>query len=197
MPARRYRLKGFDRYLAPSEHILHTTRRHWVVMAKPIGIWLLVLTIGGVVGLVTSPESTSSLIDRIVGLAALMATFYAGWEVAQWLAGAYVITDSRVLEVEGVLVRKVSALPLARVTDSTFRRTVLGRILGYGDLMLDSPGEKPGLSTLTILPRPVELYRMIMSLVVKDESKEPAIPIPPPPPRPDEDETGEIQKVSP
>jgi uncharacterized membrane protein YdbT with pleckstrin-like domain len=166
-------------------------------MAKPAAIWLLVITIGGLVGLITSPESTSSLIDRIVGLAALMATFYAGWEVAQWIAAAYVITDSRVLEVEGLLVRKVSALPLARVTDSTFRRSVLGRILGYGDLMLDSPGEKPGLSTLTVLPRPVELYRMIMSLVVKDDKEPAAVPLPPPPPRPDEDETGEIQKVSP
>jgi uncharacterized membrane protein YdbT with pleckstrin-like domain len=197
MPARRYRLKGFDRYLAPSEHILHTTRRHWIVIAKPVAIWLLILLIGGFLGFATSPEQTRTLIDRIVGIVALVATIYAVWKVAQWIAAAYVITDQRVLEIEGLFARKVSAVPLMKVTDTTFRRTVPGRILGYGDLMLDSPGEKPGLSTLTVLPRPVELYRMIMSLVVTKDEREPATPLAPPPMRkPDEDETGPIQKVS-
>jgi uncharacterized membrane protein YdbT with pleckstrin-like domain len=199
MPSRRYRLRGSDKYLAPSEHILHTTRRHWIVIVKPLAIWILVLVLGGMIGVATSPEQAATPLDRLAGIAAVVATIYAAWRFVEWTAAAYVVTSARVLEVEGVLSRNVSAVPLSKVTDTTFRRTALGRLLRYGDLMLDSPGEKPGLSTLTTLPRPVELYRLIMSLVVtKEEGPDEAKAVPPPPPRhrPDEDETGPIERIS-
>lgn len=198
MPERQFRLRGVDKYLAPSEHVLHTCRRHWIVVFKPIALWLIVVGTGAVVGFVLSPEQSNTWLDRILGIAALITTLYAAWRVADWSAAAYVVTDQRVLLLEGLISRNVSAIPLSKVTDTTFRRTILGRMLAYGDLMLDSPGEKPGLSTLTVLPRPIELYRLIMSLVVnKDKGQEPSTPVPLPEPRQqDDDETGPIPKVT-
>lgn len=198
MPERRFRLRGVDKYLAPSEHVLHTCRRHWIVILKPTLLWLLVIGAGAVVGFVLSPEQSNTWLDRILGVGALITTLYAGYRVADWAVAAYVITDQRVLFLEGLVSRNVSAIPLSKVTDTTFRRSILGRMFGYGDLMLDSPGEKPGLSTLTVLPRPVEMYRLIMSLVVnKDRGEEPLTPVPlPEPSEPDEDETGPIPKIT-
>lgn len=196
MPEPRFRLRGVDKYLAPSEHVLHTCRRHWIVIFKPILLWAFVVGAGAVIGFVFSPEESTTLLDRILGVVAAIVTLYAVWKVIDWSAAAYVVTDQRVLLLEGLISRNVSAIPLAKVTDTTFRRSIIGRVLGYGDLMLDSPGEKPGLSTLTVLPRPVELYRLIMSLVVnKDKGQEPAVAVPLPK-KPDEDETGPIPRVT-
>lgn len=198
MPERRFRLRGVDKYLAPSEHVLHTCRRHWIVIFKPIALWVIVVSAGAIVGFVLSPEASNTWLDRILGIAALIMTLYAAWKVTDWSAAAYVVTDQRVLLLEGLISRNVSAIPLSKVTDTTFRRSILGRMLGYGDLMLDSPGEKPGLATLTVLPRPVELYRLIMSLVVnKDKGEEPLTSVPlPEPSEPGEDETGPIPRVT-
>ena len=57
------------------------------------------------------------------------------------------------------------AVPLSKVTHTDFRRSLPGRILGYGTLSLDSPGSYNGLRELTSIPKPDELYRLIMSLV--------------------------------
>jgi hypothetical protein len=193
---RQARLTGVERYLAPTEHVLYICRRHPIVIAKPVGIWLLAMLVGAAVGFVTSPDSSGTLIDRIAGWAVIAVTFWAAWRLALWWVARYVLTDQRVLYVEGLVSRKVSAIPLAKVTDTTYRRTIPGRILGYGDLLLDSPGERPGLSVLTELPRPDELYRLVMSLVVRKDAGFEFPPAgPPPAPREDKDQTGPLPAV--
>lgn len=160
------RPKGIDRYLSPAERVIHSCRRHPVVLFKPIVYWLGSLIAGTAIGFLISPRRSDSMADSIAGWMVLIFTAYALAKTLQWWMARYVITDQRVLLVEGILRVRVSAIPLAKVTDTTFSRSLLGRIFGYGDLLLDSPGEHPGISTLTSLPRPDELYRLIASLVV-------------------------------
>jgi hypothetical protein len=56
-------------------------------------------------------------------------------------------------------------MPLTRVTDMTYQRSLLGRILGYGDLIVESAGQDQALSRIEHLPRPDDFYRTITSLV--------------------------------
>lgn len=160
------RPKGIDRYLSPAERVIHSCRRHAIVLVRPVMYWLGALVAGTAIGFLISPRTSDSLADSIAGWLVLAFSAYCLVKVVQWWMARYVITDQRVLLIEGVLNVKVSAIPLAKVTDTTFSRSMSGRIFGYGDLLLDSPGEQPGISTLTCLPRPDELYRLIASLVV-------------------------------
>jgi membrane protein YdbS with pleckstrin-like domain len=162
---------GDERYLAPSERVLYSCRRHPIVLAKALTIWTAALVAGAGAGFVISPRSPDSLVDQIAGAVVLAFTFYLAAHTGRWLSARYLITDQRVLLVEGILSKKVSAIPLSKVTDTTYHRTMWGRLFGYGDLMLDAPGEKPGLSTLTYLPRPDALYRLIMGMVVGDGTR--------------------------
>ena len=52
-----------------------------------------------------------------------------------------------------------------KITHTDYRRTLSGRLLGYGTISLDSAGSHDGLRELTSIPRPDEVYRLIMSLV--------------------------------
>ena len=61
--------------------------------------------------------------------------------------------------------RRVRAVPLSKITHTDYRRTLSGRLLGYGTISLDSAGSHDGLRELTSIPRPDEVYRLIMSLV--------------------------------
>jgi membrane protein YdbS with pleckstrin-like domain len=111
------------------------------------------------------------------GWIVLAGAFVLGWKTWAWWVARYVITDERVLLIEGVLARRVRAVPLSKVTHTDFRRSLLGRILGYGTLSLDSPGSHNGLRELTSIPRPDEIYRLIMSLVAGTEAR-PGFPSP-------------------
>jgi hypothetical protein len=191
---RRPKVNGTDRYLAPSERVIHSCRKHAIVIVKPIAVWLAALAIGSAIGFLVSPRTTNSLADIIAGWGVVVTTFYVIWKLFQWWVARYVITDQRVLFIEGILNVRVSAIPLQKVTDTTFSKTLAGRIFGYGDLMLDSPGEHGGLSMLVDLPRPDQMYRLITSLVVGrvwDRTQQPQrLPV-----DPREEDTGPLPRV--
>jgi hypothetical protein len=192
---RRPRVAGFDRYLAANEKVRYSCRRHPIVLLKVILLWLVALIAGSFAGLVESPSDEDGLIDQVAGFIVLALTLYSAWKIAHWWWGRYVITDLRALFIEGIISRKVSSIPLEKVTDTTYARSVWGRLLGYGDLLLDTPGERPGLDTLLYLPNPDEVYRLIASLVVARVWEKPPEPAPYPRRSLDEEDTGPIPRV--
>lgn len=160
------------RYVGRQEKVHHICRQHWIVLSRPIELWLAAVVIGVLVAF-RGGSHTSTILDRFAGWLVLTATLYAVWQVLEWWLARYVITNERVVFIQGILTRKVSAVPLSKVTDTTFRRTPLGLLLNYGDLLLDAPGERPGLPTLTKLPNSEEVYRLMMTLIPED-SRAPA-----------------------
>lgn len=183
------------RYLAREERVHHICRQHWIVLARPFCIWLasvvfassaIVFLDSGRIGSVMRPVMEPLLALLVVGTTLYIGARYAGWRLAR-----FVFTNRRVLFIEGLLSRRVSAIPLSKITDTTFTRSLLGRLLHYGDLLLDSPGEQPGIATLAALPQPDELYRLIMTLVPHDTASQP----PPPYRRRADEDTDEIPRV--
>ena len=70
--------------------------------------------------------------------------------------------------VSGFMVRKVAMMPLARVTDMSFQRSALGRLLGYGEFIVESAGEEQALRSIDFLPYPEQLYLEVCGLVFPD-----------------------------
>ncbi len=160
--------RGFEQYLSAGERVMALCRQHPIVLMKALGIWVASLVGALVLGLVVSGgggRTGSQLGSQLGGLLVLVATLYIGWEVWSWRMSRYLISDKRALLIEGIVSRRVSTIPLSKVTETKYSRTVPGRILGYGVLLLDTPGEKPGLDTLYWLPNPDWVYRLVMSLV--------------------------------
>jgi membrane protein YdbS with pleckstrin-like domain len=158
------RVRGIERYLADGERVVFVLRRHVVELAPAVGMWLLALGLGVLAGFIDSahPSWHAGVIGGWVVLAGGAALAIRSWA---WWGALYVLTDRRVLLVEGVIGRRVRAVPLSKVTHTDYQRSFLGRIFGYGALSLDSPGAASGLRELTNIPRPDEIYRLIMSLV--------------------------------
>ena len=154
-----------DRYLAYGERVVYVLRRHTVVLDKAIGTWLLCVTAGVGLGLLAGREPTWHL-GVIGGWLVLGGAAFLAWKVAGWWLARYVITEQRVLLVEGVISRRVRAVPLSKVTHTDYTRSLIGRVFGFGSITLDSAGSRAGgLREVTTIPRPDEVYRLIMSLV--------------------------------
>jgi uncharacterized membrane protein YdbT with pleckstrin-like domain len=159
-----------NRYLLPHERQVISVHEHPAVLIGPIALVLLGLAIAGFVSNsgVTHGNSTAILI--IWGLWVLLL-LWLGVKIWDWAVNYFVVTSHRLLLAQGVIVRKVGMLPLAKVTDMSFQRTTIGRILGYGEFIVESAGQDQALRNVKFIPYPEQLYLEVCGLIFKDEEQ--------------------------
>jgi len=83
------------------------------------------------------------------------------WQAINWAVDYFVITSKRILLTSGVFTRSVAMMPLSKVTDMSFRRSLAGRLLGYGEFVVESAGQDQALRTIDHIPYPEDLYRRV------------------------------------
>jgi membrane protein YdbS with pleckstrin-like domain len=150
-----------NRYLLPHERSCITVRIHPAELAGP-----LILVSGGLVA--AGELARRSVRPKIVWGAYLPVLLYFLQRVAARQATYFTVTDNRMILVSGFMVRKVAMMPLTRVTDMSFRRSALGRLLGYGEFIIESAGQEQALRTINFLPYPEQLYLQVCSLLFPD-----------------------------
>lgn len=77
-----------------------------------------------------------------ISLAAIVVA--GGWlvvQVVKWRTTYFVLTSHRVIYREGVVARNGVEIPLERVNNVNFNQSVFERMLGAGDLLIESGGE--------------------------------------------------------
>jgi len=154
--------KDAAKYLLPGEQAVVATRRHWAVLLWPGAKALLVLLVGLWV-LTLDPDNRFS-----AGLGLLVVVGALGWfglRAGEWWMRHFIVTRRRVLLTSGIVARTVTLLPLRRITDLTWKETVLGQVLGYGTFRFESAGSQQALSQITFLPRADLLYREVSELL--------------------------------
>ncbi len=155
------RPRDIEKYLAHGERVVLVLRRHAVVLERAIGIWLAAIAAGVGFGLLASHEPHWNL-GVIGGWIVLAGAGFLTWKTGAWWIARYVITDERVLLIDGVVSRRVRAVPLSKITHTDYRRTLSGRLLGYGTISLDSAGSHDGLRADAALADTGPLPRLIL-----------------------------------
>jgi uncharacterized membrane protein YdbT with pleckstrin-like domain len=87
------------------------------------------------------------------------------FKVYEWSDDYFVVTDYRVMLITGVLHRRVAMIPLGKVTDIALERSGLGRLLGYGEFVMESAGQDQAMRNVKFMPYPEQLYLEVSSLV--------------------------------
>ena len=160
--------REIDEYLLPTERRVIRVRQHWAVMAKHLvqtALFLLLLVIGERY----LPDSV--LVDNVTFYLGLAAVLRFTVLTALWWIERIVITDKRVMLAQGLLVHNVGMMPLSKVTDLTFQRTLGGRMLGYGTMVVESAGQIQALNRIDYMPRPEEIYEALSELVFGEKGK--------------------------
>jgi len=94
----------------------------------------------------------------VVWGASLLVPLYFLRRLAAWPVTYLTITDGRMMLIGGLLRRTAAAVPLDQVTGLTLQRTVLGRLLGYGTLIVTSTSRRQAFRKIRYLPYPEQLY---------------------------------------
>lgn len=154
-------MKYPEKMLSEGEAKVFETHYHPVVLVKsflPVllftGLWLA--------GLFT----VEFLRERwmvVIGFAlfAVLAAV-AAWRLIVWLHVILALTDRRLVFQSGVFSRRSREIPLSKITDVSSYQSVSGRILGTGDLVVESESESGPVPFFNI-PHPERLKATILS----------------------------------
>jgi uncharacterized membrane protein YdbT with pleckstrin-like domain len=160
-----------NRYLLPHERQVITVHQHPAILIRPIFEVLIGLAIAGwLSNSIANGNSTAILVIWILWGLVLLRLAIKVWE---WVETYFVVTSQRFLLATGILTRKVNMMPLAKVTDMSFQRSALGRVLGYGEFILESAGQDQALTNVDYLPYPEQLYLEVCGLIFKDKEDSP------------------------
>jgi uncharacterized membrane protein YdbT with pleckstrin-like domain len=160
-----------NRYLLPHERQVISVHQHPAVLIRPIFETLVGLAIAGWLSGYAAHGNNWVILAIWVLWALLFLRLL--WKVLDWSLNYFVITSQRMLLAQGFILRKVNMMPLTKVTDMSFQRSLMGQLLGYGEFIVESAGQDQALRNVDHLPYPEQLYLEVCGLIFKDKEESP------------------------
>jgi len=154
--------------LSEGEHSVLILHPHWKILLRPTLVLLLVALAAAAL-LVVIPQGSYATTGRIaVGVVALAAVVtWFGVPFLRWQTTTYELTNRRLRLRRGILSRSGRDFPLIRISDVSFSHGPIDRLLGCGQLVVESAGEH-GQLVLTEIPQ-VENVQATLFQLVEDE----------------------------
>ncbi len=152
---------SINKYLLPREVQVATVRQHPAVLIPSSALALVGLLIAGLLTATVVRGVISALIWIAWGFLLLRLI----WKICNWAVDYFVVTTERLLLATGFLTRKVAMMPLGKVQDMSFRRTFPGRLLGYGEFIVESASQDQALRNIEYIPYPEQLYLLVCGML--------------------------------
>ena len=137
------------RYLLDDETIVVAQRQHWAAVGQPVAMAVVGFFLALIAGF-SAPAKLGTLTDFAWKLWFILLA-YAVIRLVVWRFDWFMATDKRLLMMYGVINRRVAMMPLAKVIDMSFNRTMVGRVLGYGQFVLESAGREQALRRIDFI----------------------------------------------
>ena len=143
-----------DTLLSDGERIALRSRQHWFATIVDGRVpWAIF--VAAIVLIVLRLQMTGSgPLEQGLGIIILallvVSLAWLGKHYWSWYAQDYIVTNRRVLKVEGILNKRSADSSLEKINDAVLDQNLAGRILGYGDLDIMTASEES-----------VDRYRML------------------------------------
>jgi hypothetical protein len=127
--------------MGEKEKIVLKERQHWTLIVRQLVTWgvvsLIILVLTAVLVLATPLDG--------LALVVLLALVYPFWRIAvsllNWWNEQYVITNRRVIQLEGIINKHSIDSSLEKVNDVVLEQSAIGRMLNYGDVQILTASE--------------------------------------------------------
>jgi uncharacterized membrane protein YdbT with pleckstrin-like domain len=160
------------RLLADHEELILDLRPHWIGLVWPIAQTTVALVAYFAAGYFT-PGSWPGWVDWVRFYAlALFILVYPLRHVIAWLTSHFVLTSDRLIRREGWFAKRSMEMPLERINDVRFEQSVLERVVGAGDLVIESGGEY-GQNLFSDIRRPEDVQKLIYEKAEENQYRTP------------------------
>jgi len=155
--------------LSEGEYLVLRLHPHWKTILRPLFVLALIIA-AALVLLIMLPSSLAKTPVRLgIGAVAIVAAIaWCAVPLLRWRTTTYELTSRRLRLRSGILTRTGRDFPLSRISDITFTHGLLDRILGSGQLVVESAGEH-GQLVLTEIPHVQQVQAQLFQLVEDEE----------------------------
>jgi uncharacterized membrane protein YdbT with pleckstrin-like domain len=158
----------YDHSLAPGEECVQIVHPHWKTLMRPITLTFVVVA-ALLAGELLIPANKGAAIERLAlaAVAIVLLMWWLMYPLLRWRTTVYELTTRRMRLRDGIIARNGRDIPLSRITDVSFRKGLLDRLLGCGTLIVESAGEH-GEITLTEIPHVEHVQSTLFQLVEEE-----------------------------
>jgi membrane protein YdbS with pleckstrin-like domain len=141
--------------LNQNEEVVLDLRPHWWFLVPRLALLALAIVLG------VAALSWEEWAGAVVGVLVVAALVFFLLRLAVWATTNFVITTDRVIYRSGVLSKRGIEIPHDRINTVVFNQRLFERMIGAGDLEIQSAGETPSKFTDIRKPDVVqsEIYR--------------------------------------
>jgi uncharacterized membrane protein YdbT with pleckstrin-like domain len=162
---------GFPRrLLRDGEELTLDLRPHPIAIAFNVGVGVLTI----VAAILILLNIHGSGLDWLRWLTAFLAIgvilFVSLPGIIGWLTSHFVVTTERVIHRSGWISKNQKDIPLDRIQNVAFKQSVFERMIGAGDLNLESAGEESD-TTFTDVRHPEHVQKTIYVAREQDEQR--------------------------
>jgi len=150
------------RLMLDGETVALDLRPHWWFFAGPLFAGLPVLAL-----LVVALKQNGDVQTVALWATAAIALGWAVWlgsRLISWQTTHFLVTSDRLVFRSGILAKHTRDIPLEKVNDLASSQSLFERMIGAGDLLIESAGER-GQETFSDIPHPdavqQEIYRQM------------------------------------
>jgi hypothetical protein len=153
-----------DSMLASGERPLRRDHQHWFVLIADARYGILAILAAIVLAIVSTgigPGTFRDVLGWVIVVLVVGGLGYIGWQILRWMNEEYIVTSRRVLQLEGVINKRVTDSSLEKINDAVLSQSLFGRIFGFGDLDILTASET-GISRLRMLKNADDFKRAML-----------------------------------
>ena len=157
--------------LNEGEELVLDLRPHWLFIFTPVIVLVAAVVIGAAAALVWNPGGGfGQAVDMLAGIVLIGCLVWTGWGYAQWHNTLFALTTDRIVTRRGVLGKSGVEIPLERINTVHFEQGVFERMVGAGDLTIESASER-GSESFTNIRKPSAVQKEIYVQMEANENR--------------------------
>lgn len=161
---------GVTDYLLPYE-------KHTIVIRKHPGLFvahvILLVCACAAASLLTAITNSGVLVLSAAWWTCAIIFLYLIARLAEWLYTYFVVTDTRLIFITGLIARKVITVPIREIHDMELHRSLIGRLLGYGTFNAEPSRIGYRMPRMNYMPYPEQLFLEVVGLLFPDGIENP------------------------
>jgi uncharacterized membrane protein YdbT with pleckstrin-like domain len=159
------------RLLLEGEELIFDLRPHWIALVGPIATVVVVL-VAWIVAFPRLPEGSAHdvLFWALIVGGLLVIVWYPVREAIRWATSHFVVTSDRVIHRQGLVAKSSMEVPLEKINDVRFHQGVFERMIGAGDLIIESAGEA-GRQVFSEIRHPEQVQKTIYEQGEKNQTR--------------------------
>lgn len=149
--------------LANNEHVLLQAHRHPLFMVLKVAPYVLAVILLGVLSLLSWQyiPTVGGWLGLLLLIGAIAVLVYAIVLYLQWRMERYLVTNYRIIQIEGIFNRGTFDSALEMINDVQMKQSIFGRMFNYATVNIIT-GSDIGLNNLAGIAKPFEFKRALL-----------------------------------